>query len=259
MVEDRMRCEDVTLGLARGELPAGTDQHIVGCEACAARVLRHLEAQEAAALPDAEGLRASLQAELARETGPIAFVRSRSTAVRSALGLGAGMLLVLWIAVFDARPDLGHLSWGTLLSGLALCAAYLVMLPEALRALHAPARRALRRALVLVGLGLPVLASLIIASTAPAGAASGPPGCIAFGCVLALLLLGTLTVLDRDSLRSPSAGLLAATAAAVVANVALSMHCGDERLSHLLVWHAPVGLALVAAYFAARSLARALA
>jgi len=254
-----MRCEDVTRGLARGELPAGTDQHLVSCETCAARVLRHLEGQEAAALPDAEGLRASLQAELERDTGPLAFVRSRSTAMRIAFGFGAGLLLVLFIAVFDGRPDVGRLSWGTLLSALALCAAYFAMLPEVLRAMHAPARPALRSALVLVALGLPLLASLVVASSAPANAASGPPGCIAFGAALALLLLGALTVLDRDSLRSPSAGLLATAAAGVVANVGLSVHCGDERLSHLLVWHAPVGFALVAAYLAARGLAHALA
>ncbi|MFI5307396.1 MAG: hypothetical protein ACHQ53_08600 [Polyangiales bacterium] len=251
-----MQCEDVQRGLSRGELPAGVDEHIVGCEGCAARVVRYLEAQQAAVLPDAAGLRASLEAQLALETGPIAFLRSRTSGVRLGLAFGASALLVLAIALRDARPDLGRLSSGTLLSILGLSLAFLAVLPEALRPLHAPAREGLRRSLVLMAFALPVLAAVLCATAASAQGSIGPRGCLGFGAAIALLVVVVLRILDRGGSRSPSAALLRMAGAGMVANVALSLHCADERLSHLLTWHVPVALTLAGTYFVARSLAR---
>ncbi len=243
-----MKCEELQRRLAAGELTAEAEEHLRLCEPCAVLVARRLAEQAAGGLPDLEALRRGVEAQIAAERGPLSWLRSRATPWRRRLAAAAGLLPVLAVAVLAGRADLGRLGGVTLAVAVAYAIAYVVLIREALRPLHEPERVALRNALGLSALALPVLGALLCARVQPAAALAARHGCLPFGMLVALLPLGALRACDRTGHRGRGGALLAVAAAGVVANLALLLRCADQSIAHLLRWHVPAGFLLGLAY-----------
>jgi len=255
MNEANTTCRRIADRIARGQAPDDPVdlEHARGCEECSSR-LGAIELLTTAR-DDAAGDFAEVQSLIAREGRVIGWLRSRSRGARLALlaivgAAIAGSQLANLRADFGAYP-LARMALAAVLPALAALYAWYA----GLRPLHrAPPRRGAFVGLVVAIVGVPLLlAALPEASTGHAASHGGLGdellprawACFAYGSVLALpaLLLGAL--LDRDALRQPLAFLAAIGAPAVVANLALQLHCPLTHPAHLLLGHAAISVAFV--------------
>ncbi|HKU43634.1 MAG TPA: hypothetical protein VJR89_35995 [Polyangiales bacterium] len=219
--------------------------------------------QEDAAGLDLERLQAELQNELARERGPIAWLRSRSTPLRGMLAGGAVAAIVLATMALRLRPDYAAYPEGRMLAVLGLIAALIVVdLILTLWPLQLPAapRWLARAAVVAAPLGLFVLYMLPPPHTGhprtslPAGfepAFWAAARCLLLGSAVAAALYALLRGLDRGGTQRL---LLMAACAGLAANLMLQLHCPVSAPLHLLIGHLGV-LGLI--FAAARWLSRA--
>lgn len=254
-----------------GDLPAGpeVEAHLDACPACRelfsdeARVGRALGELPAPAALGPE-LWARTERRLLADTGARAWLRSRPTWQRAALALLAGALLA---AGALRRPAVAPLvamdpvAWVQLVLYAALTVAGIHAL---LRPLARPAPRGLVRAALV---GAAVLLPVIFAFPTP-GSVHGAHvlsegelarrtlGCLLYGLALGLPFLGVLWLLDRSERLGLSALVVLAVASGLLANLALALHCPLDERAHLLLGHAPVGVALALGVFAARALSR---
>lgn len=200
----------------------------------------------------------AMAGRLDRETGPISWLRSRSTPTRRLIlgtfAVGCGLLAALTVARADLIVELS-LRVGlelALIGGLGLLA-----LSSSLRPHQRPALpRRLGWLLVAVAVGLPlILALLPMADGAPSEALVGGGAsllpmaftCFAYGVVIAVPVLLVAWVLDRGEHRGRPRVRIAAVGAGLAGLFGLELHCPVQLQEHLMIGHAPVVLAVLAA------------
>lgn len=224
-------------------------------EALSAELARWVR-PDAMSAPDLNDLRLSLDTELAKERGPSAFLRSRSTPLRVLL-LGVTLLgLALLTLLLRGRADLAVYPLPRMLLLVALMALW--FLASAWLALWPLSRPALPSGLLkgFIAFG-PVL--LLMLYSLPAAhtdhvASLQPPGtvalllralpCLAFGAVIAAGTYSLLRAFDRGGQR---ANLLMASAGGLAANLLLQLHCPVTAPEHMLVGHLGAALAVLGA------------
>ncbi|HEY3252297.1 MAG TPA: hypothetical protein VGJ91_00025 [Polyangiaceae bacterium] len=240
-------------------------EHLASCPECRelfehdGELGRKLAAQASVALPFEQDFFGQIEEKLARETGPRAWLRSRPSRVRFALAL-LSLLTVLFVGgVLWQRPDFAQ--YPLLRVALLLC-VYLLAIVLALgrKLSESPQRDPLAD-----HLGLLVFALLVpfLAAFAPATEASrqagrgGAAACFSYGALLTLPIAALLWAFDRDDRPSLRTVCLSAAALGLSANVLLELHCGNGNTVHVLLGHASLGVAWLAAWAISRRLSRA--
>jgi hypothetical protein len=249
-----MDCPEIEAAILRGGAPpgAGLDDHLAECPSCrylieggepVARALAGSASDQPAI--DLAALVAATEGALARERGPLAWLRARSRPERAALVVLAMALAVgVFVRVLHLRADWGSYpapQLGIVLGGLGALA--LAATWHALRPLYLPPAPA--RLLLALGIAAPIVAALLPEqpTTVPLahGFAASALACFALGSVLALAVFLAARALARDRL-----GALAAAVGAGLAGVlGLVLHCPNNAPGHLLLGHAAVPIALV--------------
>lgn len=261
-------CHDIHRLAAGGGPLEGreVEAHLEACAPCRelaaeAELARALAEDAAAArLDDAlddelEGMLGRVTARVEAERGPRAWLRSRSTPLRLALGLAAVALTGSFALVTAPREDLVvyPLDRMALVLG-AMAAAAAVSLIFGLRPLWRPSLGSAPRWSVILGVPAGVVAlalapeapSLHPASLAGGGAEFAPAAlaCFAYGAALGLPIVALLRAAERRERWPLAQALLAAAAAGLAGNLALQLHCPITDPWHLLWGHASVSLAL---------------
>jgi hypothetical protein len=261
-----MVCADLRASILRGEPPpAEVRAHAAECPACAelladeAALGRRLASVPESAEPALGALLAELHRAIERDSGPTAWLRSRTTPFRVAVALAAVALVSAYQLVFARRVDLPVYPAGTLLVSVAAHVLALgLTVAIALRPLQKPAPAAWVGP---VAIAAAVLVPVALALRAPvhenhpvsligAGSDFAPLalGCFLYGGMLAVPVLGLLWALDRGEHRSKRAALLAAAFGGLAANLALELHCPSTQLTHLLAGHATIAVVAVMVY-----------
>lgn len=195
----------------------------------------------------------ALQAQIARERGPSAWLKSRPTWMRLAFAVAAILGVVLFALLVVPRADLSEFPRDRMASTVVLLLVLLSLsLHYGLRAMHRKAPPGwLSRTFAVGVLGLLLLTVLNPLSYQPPSKLHdhsflGLTGlrCLAFGCALGLPVYALMRVLDRGAF--PEAATFAATAAGLTGFFALHMHCPMVAPLHLLLGHAAVLLAFFA-------------
>jgi hypothetical protein len=223
---------------------------------------RWAAADAGAAGLDLDGLHAELQAKLAEERGPAAWLRSRSTPVRGVLGGAAVALVVVATMAIWLRPDFEVYPAGRMLALLALLAGLIIVhLILVLWPLQLPAapRWLSRAAVIAAPLGLLVLYALPAAhnvhprSLHPEGLwpmFQAALWCLLIGTAVAGGLYVVLRSLDRGGTQRL---LLMAACAGLAANLMLQLHCPKTAPMHLLIGHlGVVGICFAAVWLLTR-------
>lgn len=264
-----MNCEQLRNHLLEGAAAEGAAAdtpevraHAAECSTChellAARaVVEALRAPTPEQVGDLRSLKQQVSAELARETRPGARLKSLPTRARLLLAL----LFILAIAVVEgtllARVDMPLVPMGHLLPVLGLLGLLGVMATWA--ALRPLFRRALPRSvellLLVLCLAVPVGLSFVQPATGHPVAERGSGAdllhhagaCLVHGLTLAVLVWLAFRVLDRQALGRGLAGLIAGMGGAIVATLALQLHCAIPSAPHWLLGHASVGAVVLVA------------
>lgn len=244
------------LGSAGGDLPAGAQAHARACEACGAlvddsgRTARALEAAEPTPRGSLAALEAEVERDLARETGVLAWMRSRGRAFRLAVVVTVLALEVMAVLAWSPRPELGGAAPARLLLTVAFFGVLLVAAAwHALRPLYLPpAPSWVARSLVVLGVLAPAAAALLpgAGGVVPTSFLAPAAGCLALGTMLGGALLVIARALDRGGSAALSGALLAAAAAGLAGNLLLGLHCPVGDSAHVLVAHAGVVVVLLA-------------
>jgi hypothetical protein len=256
--------------LVGGAIPNGRDvsAHVESCPACAELLAdggelasRLAAAQRAESREALDPSFASLQSAIQAERGPAAWLRSRPTEQRVALGLVAAASIAIGELLRSPRADLAVYPMATLLFEMSLYGLVLgVSTHFALRPLQRRAAPGWVGALVAtLALAVPVVLAAAApvhlahsASLAGSGDALVPRalGCFAFGAALGVAMLLLLRALDRGAHGAPAAVVVAAPLAGLVGNLALHLHCPITHRAHLFLGHVTVGFALLLVYAA---------
>jgi hypothetical protein len=211
---------------------------------------------DALSSPDLNDLRLSLDAELTKERGPSAFLRSRSTPMR-VLGLCLALLVLALLTVltraradWDVYPLPRMLMLVALMAGWFVGSTWLALWPLSRPALPTAVRRgfiAFGPALLLVLYSLPVAHTDHAASLQAPGTSAlllRAVPCLMFGAVIAAGTYSLLRAFDRGGRR---ANLLMASAGGLSANLLLQLHCPVTAPEHMLVAHLGAALAILGA------------
>jgi hypothetical protein len=267
-----MECADLRAALLSGQAPRGAevDAHVRDCEACA-ELLREDMAlgRELAELARSTGHHepapalgvdfAGIQAALAGERSVAGWLRSRSTLERVGLLLFVVLAVTLVELFVRRRVDFGLYPTVPL---LVMIAAFSLLIGLAVAACLRPLQETrlspwAERGLIAAGVLMPVLfyAGEPVHTAHPASLA-GAGGqlleragvCFVYGLLLALPVLVLARLLDRAEHRVVSGALCAALSGGLTANLALHLHCPITHAGHLLLGHASLIVALIAAY-----------
>jgi hypothetical protein len=258
-----MDCAEIRDSFARGVVPTGADveAHKRACGHCSelfasqAELGRRLAGAAVLPMPLADELFAQLEADVARETGLRAWLRSRPTRLRFAIAALSVLLVVVLGGALRERPDFADYPRARLALLLSVYAAGILLAFG--KELYLPARRgspAFQLGLLLAALGLPFLIAF-----APATEASrqlGPEGalnCFVYGALLTVPTAALLWAFDRDDRVSLRSASLSAVALGLSANLVLELHCPSGNALHLLLGHASLGMAWLLAWFLLRS------
>ena len=240
-------------------------EHLATCAQCRelyehdAKLGRNLAAQASDTPPIGDDVFSQIEQKLARETGPRAWLRSRPTRLRftllllTVLSLGTTGGLLWHRADFEQYP--------LLRVALLLC-VYLFAIALAFgKELSEQRRRESFRdylGLVVFALGVPFLAAFAPATEVSRQA--GPGGalrCFGYGALLTLPIALLLWAFDRNDRPSLRTVCLSAAALGLSANLLLELHCNNGNPEHVLLGHASLGVAWLAAWAVTRRLSRA--
>lgn len=252
-----MDCTEIRQGFVAGGVPSGpaVGEHLVGCAHCrelfgnAAALGHRLAGVAPQALPDVAPQLVVTEALIANERGLRAFLRSRSTPARWALGLFLPALLLIR-ELLRERVSLRELGSLRILTGLLLLGLLALIVRSALRPLPIERRAArLRSAMALVAWCLPCV--LWLAPEGPVGVESVSTGdfalrslsCFGYGSALAAPPFALLWALDREQVVSYRVWALAAGLVAVLSSLILLLHCPSTQRAHLVAGHFSIGLA----------------
>lgn len=249
-----MDCIDIKEARLRGEpLSPEAAVHAENCPVCSET--RLTKGEGTAPL---DNLLAGVEGAIAREHGPVSWLRSRPTAVRVVLAAAVILAIALLTVVVTPRTDFAPLPvLRVVLTVSVLSVMVLAVVRLGLRPLQTPLPRRTAVMFVLaIALGVPVL--LCVLPTPETARVDVPvPGvpqsvaigvCFAFGALTAALLVLALRILDRGAHESRMSALLAAAAGGLAGNLALELHCPVTNPVHLLPGHATIGFVFVAAY-----------
>jgi hypothetical protein len=259
-------CETLRDALLAGR--SGTEpalaEHAEQCEPCATLLLDQalLGSALGAAAPapsTAEELWPTLNQAIERESGPRAWLRSRSTAARVSLALALLVVITLLGALglradWSSLPPVAVSAWlgAFIMTGLGVI---VLALPDLGRtrssrvgrsawfwlALTLPAAYALSAWYTLEQIPLSPASSLLESALS----------CFSYGLAVSAPLLVLFWLLDRGA--GPKSRVLAAAAATgLAANGALLLHCPSVDEGHLFLGHVTLGVAhACVAWFAA--------
>ena len=258
-----MSCDRVQAQLRAGaDLDVAGEAHLDGCVECMAVAVQGeglAPGAHAVELPGFDGLLADVEAAVAAERGPLAWLRGLPSAARLALGLAAALGVPLAVGALTLRADFGVYPRARFaLIGVTLAVAVAAAIRVALRPLHrAPLAHAWVTALTLASIAalaliasLPSAHQLHAASLAGVGAdfARRALACLAFGAAVGVPVAFAARALGRGGPTWLGSPLMAPLAGAVAGNLALHLHCPLVAPAHLLAGHftvlAPFALAV---------------
>ena len=255
-------CDRTRHSLRRqAELPVEAIEHLARCALC--QELTDLAPEARGSLTHAEPsvldmaqLLAATQQRLASERGAWAWLRSRSTSERWALGMVFALLPVMLQWFVARRADFGEYPLPRL---SMLVAAYVVVIACAARSLLAPLHQPKAGWQNAVMAGLAFALPLLVAATAPAYALEPASSavsnglflkqagaCLRYGALLAIPSVALLFVMDRQMASGRQFSTTAAAIGGAVGNFVLLLHCANEDPAHQLLGHASVGVLLLA-------------
>jgi hypothetical protein len=249
-----MDCTNIRDALLTGSVPTGAevDAHVRDCVACG-ELLRDESLLGRAfpgsrrVTPDTEDQWESLEVALGSERGARAWLRSRSTSFRL---VAAALVVLALVSLGGWLPEAGVTARST-----AWAATFVVASIAALGFLVTPfgyPARTLgaRVAFTAVTLLLPLTRALTSSHDgalhfhAESSFAQLSLACFSYGLLLVSPFVVVLWWLDRSerSVMETLAGV--GTAAGLVANAGLALHCPSADPAHLALGHATIGAAL---------------
>jgi hypothetical protein len=259
-----MDCAEIRDAFTRGEVLSNAlvQAHLAVCPHCRelfesdAELGRSLASEAVLPMPFPEELFNQLETRVAGETGLRAWLRSRPTSQRF-LVVALSVLVVVGVGgVVNRRPDFaGYPSARlTLLLGIYLLGILVAFGKELFLYVR---RSALGDyfGLVVAALALPFV--IAFAPATDASLAFGPDGalgCFSYGALLTLPTAALLWAFDRDDRLSTRTVCLSAAALGLSANLILELHCPNGNLRHVLLGHASLGVAWLAAWLLTRRL-----
>lgn len=268
-----MECAEIRDALLARDIPSGprVDEHVAGCAACRellaeqARLgaLLSLAREEERPSPPDFG---ELGAALGEEQGVRAWLRSRSSIVRTAVSIWS-LLLVLTVVVLT-RP---RADWA-LYPALRLNVLFALFGLGAFVAIELALRGPLRRArlgsalFALFGLGVPVVAALLPRAHVLHDASlqgkiqhfgERAGACFSWGLLTSAPLAILLYLFNREDRFSKLTAALAGAAAGLGANLTLHAHCAITDPYHLLVAHAALAPAWLLVFLGVARFSRA--
>ncbi|HEX7479052.1 MAG TPA: hypothetical protein VF331_14700 [Polyangiales bacterium] len=250
-------CQDARACVAAGEVPARIEEHLLACESCAAFALHSPPAATSLTSSELGSLLDALESRIDAERGVGAWLRTRPTWLRRVLALSCCALLSALAFVYGGASIALSSSRG--LAAVAYGLLLVAVLDGLLRPIQPHVRASSQLVWSVSAVSVPVWFALL-AATGP-GVADPPAraGCLLLGLLVALLFLALLRLLDREQHAADDHAWLGVAAAGMLGNLALALYCPAGDTAHLLRWHAPVGLLLVAFYFGVRRIQRSLA
>ncbi|MET0793094.1 MAG: hypothetical protein ABW061_16360, partial [Polyangiaceae bacterium] len=247
-----MDCSQIRDAFLRGELlsEAEVQAHLAACPECTALFERDAELGRALAAESApvsafpEAVFAEVEARVALETGPRAWLRSRPTQLRLLLVALCVVLLVALGGGLLQRPDLAQYPIARMV--ILLGAYFLAVLLAVGKELSLGVRGGKFGDYVVLasfGLALPFLAAFVPATEASRHSApEGALGCFLYGALFTMPLSVLLWAVDRDDRPSLRTVCLSAAALGLSANLLLELHCPSGHPIHLVLGHATLGL-----------------
>ncbi len=262
-----MACSQIRDAFMRGEvLPRDVVQaHLATCPTCRelferdAELGRALSAQAVPSTGFPEELFERIDADVARESGIRAWLRSRPSQLRFQL---LALTTILLIVVGGALHRRGDLDAYPVARMVVLLGGYFVAILMAVgKELSLGPRRppfADHLGLLLGAVGLPFLVAFFPATEASRHwGPEGALGCFLYGALFTVPIGVLLWAFDRDERLSLRTVCLSAAALGLSANLLLELHCPSGNPIHLLLGHASLGLAWLAAWFVTRRASQA--
>lgn len=268
-----MNCEQLRDHLLEGRVAETTElqAHAANCSSCqellgSQALLEAFRADVPQPVADLTRLKQEVRGELARETGALARLKSMPTRTRLALALALIAVIAVVEGTLLARVDMPLVPFGHLLPVLGVlgllgvAAAWVTLRPLFRSALP----QSVEVLLLVSCLAVPVGLSFLQPETGhPIGQrGSGPElfehagACLVHGLTLAVLVWLAFRVLDRQALGRGFGGLIAGMGGAVVATLALQLHCAIPSAPHWLLGHASVGAVVLVALGLRRALSK---
>jgi hypothetical protein len=258
-----MDCSRIRDAFMSGQVlsDAEAELHVRSCPQCRELFAQDAElgrslASEVSALvrPVEDELFARLEANVARETGLRAWLRSRPTRLRF-VAVAASALFVIGLGgVLRHRADFDEYPTGRLLALVTLYSGGILLAFG--KELYLSIRQGTLAdygGLFVGALGLPFLIAFAPATEASVHAGPGGAlGCFVYGALLTLPTAALLWAFDRDDRPSVRTVCLSAASLGLSANLVLELHCPSGNVQHLLLGHASIGLAWLAAWFVVR-------
>lgn len=201
-----------------------------------------------------DGLFAEIESGVKRaDAHPLASVRATPTRTRRAIAVGAFIAIFVFTLVTNARADMSLYPMPRL---VAECAAYITLLCLSIfAAVRSEAMPMLSRRTIALLVSLGLLATLVLAMVpaphalpihlvgrGPITAWSSGAPCMYFGLALGIPVYAVMRLVDRGS---PLGSVLAASAAGLLANLVLQVHCSVTSVGHRLAGHATIGPVLL--------------
>lgn len=250
-----MDCTNIRDALLAGSIPAGADvdAHVRDCAACGellrdeSRLGKAFPASRRAT-PDMEDQWDSLQAALGSERGARAWLRSRSTPFRL---VTAALVVLALVFLGGRRPEAGvsaeSIAWATAFGVSSIAALGFLVTPFGYPGRTLGARFAFTAVTLLLPLSRALTSShdaAVLHAHAESSFAQVSLACFSYGLLLVSPFVAVLWCLDRSerSVMETLAGI--GTAAGLVANAALALHCPSADPAHLVIGHATIGAAL---------------
>jgi len=231
------------------------EAHLSSCPQCRelferdAALGHRLASQTSRAVSSPDDFFAQLEQKLARETGPRAWLRARPSRLRFTLALLALLVVLVVGGVLRQRPDFAQ--YPRLRIALLLCIYFIAVVGAFGKELSEAPRGSLRDHWGLLGfaLAVPFLAAFAPATEASRHAdANGALACFSYGALLTMPIAALLWAFDREDRTSLRTVCLSAAALGLSANLLLELHCGNGNVTHVLLGHASLGLAWLAAW-----------
>ena len=240
------------------------EAHLASCPQCRelyqrdAELGRNLAREVSATVAFSGDFFGQLEQKLAQETGFRAWLRSRPSGLRFLLLLLPLLVVLIATGALRHRADFAQYPLQRVLLLLTIYfVAILIAFGKELS--ESPRGDAFRDhwALLAFALGVPFLAAFAPATELSRQAApSGALGCFAYGALLTLPIALLLWGFNRDDRISLRTVCLSAAALGLSANLMLELHCGNGNAEHVLLGHASLGLAWLAAWCGMRLLSR---
>jgi membrane-associated PAP2 superfamily phosphatase len=181
-------------------------------------------------------------------------LRSRPTRLRFAAVVASVLFVVGLGGILHRRPDFDAYPAGRLLALVTLYfGGVLLAFGKELYVSIRHGTLADYGGLFIGALGLPFL--IAFAPATEASGHAGPGGawsCFVYGGLLTLPTAALLWAFDRDDRPSVRTVCLSAVSLGLSANLVLELHCPSGNVLHLLLGHASIGLAWLAAWFVVR-------